>query len=207
EAEVVERERAERLQRALFRINEMSVTAGSVEKFYADLHGVVAELLYAKNFYIALLSDDGTRIEFPYSVDERDVARRPRRLARGLSEYVISTGKPILATREHIAMLEAEGSVRSRGALAYCWLGVPLTRDGVPIGVIAVQSYAADIAFTHNDQELLTFVAHRIDGALARKRAQEVLKAAHVELEFRVEARTQELERANRELRAQIGER
>src|SRR5690606_10936085 len=138
EAEVVERERAERLQRALFRINEMSITAGSVEKFYADLHGVVAELLYAKNFYIALLSDDGTRIEFPYSVDERDLARRPRRLAQGLSEYVISTGKPILATREHIAMLEAEGSVRSRGALAYCWLGVPLTRDGVPIGVIAV---------------------------------------------------------------------
>src|SRR3546814_8177748 len=57
------------------------------------------------------------------------------------------------------------------------------------------------------DQELLTFVAHHIDGALARKRAQEHLKAAHTELEFRVEARTRELESTNRELRAQIGER
>src|SRR3546814_11357495 len=55
------------------------------------------------------------------------------------------------------------------------------------------------------DQELLTFVAHHIDGALARKRAQEHLKAAHTELEFRVEARTRELESTNRELRAQIG--
>jgi diguanylate cyclase (GGDEF)-like protein len=207
EAEIVERERAERLQQALFRINEMSVTAGSVEKFYADLHGVIGELLYARNFYIAMLDQEGTRIEFPYSMDERDVVRRPRRLARGLTEYVISTGKPMLATREDIARLESQGLVRSRGALAHCWLGVPLSRDGVAVGVIAVQSYTADIAFTQGDQELLTFVAHHIDGALARKRAQEYLKAAHAELEFRVEARTQELERANRELRAQIGER
>ena len=207
EAEIVERERAERLQDALFRINEMSVTAGSVEKFYADLHGVIGELLYAKNFYIAMLNEDGTQIEFPYSVDERDQVRRPRRLARGLSEYVISTGKPMLATRDNIAGLEAAGMVRSRGATAHCWLGVPLTRDGVPVGVIAVQSYNADIAFTPGDQELLTFVAHHIDSALSRKRAQEYLKAAHAELEFRVEARTQELELANRELRAQIGER
>jgi diguanylate cyclase (GGDEF)-like protein len=207
EAEIVERERAERLQRALFRINVMSVTAGSVEKFYADLHGVIGELLYARNFYIAMLDDDGTQIEFPYSMDERDQVRRPRRLARGLTEYVISTGQAMLATRDRIAALEEQGLVRSRGALAYCWLGVPLTRDGVAVGVIAVQSYTPDVAFTQADQELLTFVAHHIDGALARKRAQEYLKAAHAELEFRVEARTQELERANRELRAQIGER
>jgi diguanylate cyclase (GGDEF)-like protein len=207
EAEIVERKRAERLQRVLFRINEMSVTAGSVEKFYADLHAVVGELLYARNFYIAMLNEDGSQIEFPYSVDERDQMRRPRRLARGLTEYVIASGKPMLASRQDIARLEAVGEVRSRGALAQCWLGVPLSRDGVTVGVIAVQSYTPEITFSASDQELLTFVAHHIDGALARKRAQEVLKAAHAELEFRVEARTMELERANRELRAQIGER
>ena len=207
QAEIVERARAERLQKTLFRINEMSVSAGSVEKFYADLHGVIGELLYANNFYIAMLDDEGAQIEFPYSVDERDQVRRPRRLARGLTEFVIASGKPLLATREDIAAMEAQGLVRSRGAQGHCWLGVPLSRDGVPVGVIAVQSYTADITFSPADQELLTFVAHHIDSALARKRAQEYLKAAHAELEFRVESRTQELERANRELRAQIGER
>ena len=75
------------------------------------------------------------------------------------------------------------------------------------VGAIAVQSYTSDITFTPRDQELLTFVAHHIGGGLARKRTQEHLKAAHSELEFRVEARTQELAGANRELRAQIGER
>ncbi|WP_425491198.1 EAL domain-containing protein [Luteimonas fraxinea] len=207
QAQIAERARAERLQRALYRISELSVAAGSVERFYADLHAIVGELLYARNFYIAMLSQDGQRLEFPYSVDERDVARRPRQRANGLTEYVIDSGEPLLARRESIVLLEASGELQSRGTQAQCWLGVPLSRDGRPVGAIAVQSYDPEISFAHSDQALLTFVAHHIDSALERKRAQEALKAAHTELEFRVDARTRELEEANRELRAQIGER
>ncbi|WP_159015260.1 EAL domain-containing protein [Cognatiluteimonas profundi] len=207
QAEIVERKRAERLQRALYKITELSVTAGSLERFYADVHGLVGELLYARNFYIALLTSSGEDIEFPYSVDERDPNRITRRRANGLTEFVIDNGEALLADRARIADLEAFGSVRSHGALAHCWLGVPLVRDSMVVGAIAVQSYTSDIMFTPRDQELLTFVAHHIGGGLARKRTQEHLKAAHSELEFRVESRTQELAGANRELRAQIGER
>lgn len=207
QAEVVERKRAERLQRALYKITELSVTAGSMERFYADVHALVGELLYARNFYIALLTPDGEKIEFPYSVDERDATRTTRNRARGLTEYVITHGQALLADRARIADLEAAGSVRSLGAHAYMWLGVPLVRESMVVGAIAVQSYTADITFTPRDQELLTFVAHHIGGGLARKRTQEHLKSAHSELEFRVESRTQELAGANRELRSQIGER
>jgi len=207
QAEIIERKRAERLQRALYKITELSVTAGSLERFYADVHGLVGELLYARNFYIALLTPNGEQIEFPYSVDERDPTRVTRQRAMGLTEYVITHGEALLAERARIADLEAAGAVRSHGALAHCWLGVPLVRDSMVVGAIAVQSYTSDITFTPRDQELLTFVAHHIGGGLARKRTQEHLKAAHSELEFRVEARTQELAGANRELRAQIGER
>ena len=207
QAEIIERQRAERLQRALYRITEMSVVAGSLERFYADVHGVVGELLFARNFYIALLTPEGDQIEFPYSVDERDAARVTRKLTKGLTEYVITHGEPLLADRAKIADLEAVGYVRSHGALAHSWLGVPLMRDSTVVGAIAVQSYNAEVEFTPRDQELLTFVAHHIGGGLGRKRAQEHLKAAHSELEFRVESRTRELAGANRELRAQIGER
>ena len=207
QAEIIERQRAEKLQRALYRITALSVTAGSLERFYADVHSIVGELLYARNFYIALLSADGEQIEFPYSVDERDLSRESRHLAKGLTEYVLSTGVALLADRAAIAELESAGAVRSFGPLAHCWLGVPLRRDGTVVGAIVVQSYTPEVSFEQRDQELLTFVAHHIDSALARKRGQEHLKAAHAELEFRVEARTRELESANRELRAQIGER
>ena len=207
QAEIVERQRAERLQRALFRIAELSITSESLERFYAHVHDVVGELLYARNFYIALLSEDGGSLEFPYSIDERDIARASRKLSSGLTEYVIAQGRPLLADRARIEALEAQGVARSMGALAYCWLGVPLYRDDKVVGAIAVQSYSPAIMFSVRDQELLTFVAHHISNALARKQAQDRLVAAHAELEQRVEARTRELAASNAELLQQIGER
>ena len=98
QGEILERKRAEKLQRALFRIAELSITSESLERFYADVHAVVDELIYARNFYIALLSDDGETLDFPYSIDERDPIRLSRKLTDGLTEHVISTRQPLLAT-------------------------------------------------------------------------------------------------------------
>ncbi|HZX76350.1 sensor domain-containing phosphodiesterase [Lysobacter sp.] len=207
QAEIIERQRAERLQRALFRIAELSITSETLERFYTQVHDVVSDLLYARNFYIALLTEDGERLEFPYSIDERDTQREARKLASGLTEYVIARGRPLLADRKRIAALEAQGLVRSRGSLAHCWLGVPLFRNESVVGVITVQSYSPAINFSVRDQELLTFVAHHISIGLARKQAQDRLVAAHAELEQRVDSRTRELAQANAELLSQIGER
>ena len=207
QAEVVERQRSQELQRALFRIAELSMTSETLERFYAEIHKVVGGLLYARNFYIAMLSADGSMLEFPYSVDERDAVRRPRKVAKGLTEYVLRNGKALLADRPRIAQLEAAGKVRSLGTLAYCWLGVPLLHDDRVVGVIAVQSYSAEIGFSGRDQELLTFVAYHIGSGLARKQAQDRLMQAHAGLEQRVSERTHELAEANAELVEQMGER
>ncbi|QIL20965.1 EAL domain-containing protein [Thermomonas sp. HDW16] len=207
QAEVLERQRSQELQRALFRIAELSMTSESLERFYAEIHKVVGGLLFARNFYIAMLSEDGSMLEFPYSVDERDTINRRRKVAKGLTEYVLRSGKALLADRPRIAQLEAAGKVRSIGSLAHCWLGVPLLNDERVVGVIAVQSYFADIGFSNRDLELLTFVAYHIGSGLARKQAQDKLMQAHAGLEQRVGERTHELAEANAELVEQMGER
>ena len=207
QAEVLERQRSQELQRALFRIAELSMTSETLERFYAEIHKVVGGLLYARNFYIAMLSADRTMLEFPYSVDERDAVRRPRKAAKGLTEYLLGSGKALLADRPRIAQLEAAGKVRSIGTLAHCWLGVPLLHDDRVVGVIAVQSYSPEIGFSSRDQELLTFVAYHIGSGLARKQAQDRLVQAHAGLEQRVSERTRELAEANAELVEQMGER
>ena len=207
QAEVVERQRSQELQRTLFRIAELSMTSESLERFYAEIHKVVGGLLYARNFYIAMLSPDGTMLEFAYSVDERDRERKPRKIASGLTEYVMRTGKPLLVDRKRIAEMESEGKVVSHGTLADCWLGVPLLYEERVVGVIAVQSYSPELTFSIRDQELLTFIAFHIGSGLARKQAQDKLVLAHASLEQRVSERTRELAEANAELVEQISER
>ncbi len=205
--EVNERQRGERLQRALFRIAELSVTADTLEDFYQAVHGVVGELLYARNFYIALLSDGGSELVFPYSVDELDSSRPRRKLSKGLTEYVLRQGRPILADRARILGLAAAGEVHSFGPRAVCWLGVPLICDERPAGVLAVQSYSPEVVFSDRDLELLTFVGYHIATGLERKQAQDSLQQAYQDLEQRVADRTEELAATNRELIDQIGER
>jgi len=124
-----------------------------------------------------------------------------------LTEYVLRTGRPLLADRTAIDKLAKADEVHTVGTRSVCWLGVPLLRDERTVGVIAVQSYSNDIIFSERDQELLTFVSFHIASGLLRKRAQDNLKAAYAELERRVEERTRELANANRKLRGQIAER
>ena len=205
--EVAERERGARVQSALFRIAERSSTADSLDEFYSAVHSIVGELLNARNFYIALVSADGESLDFPYSIDEINSVRPSRRLVKGITEYVLRTGKALLVERKGIeAMIEAD-LVQSFGPPARSWLGVPLICEDRTVGVLAVQIYTDDTRFTQADQELLTFVAYHIANGLERKLTQESLRRAYTELEGRVEERTRELGRANRDLTRQIGER
>jgi diguanylate cyclase (GGDEF)-like protein len=206
-AEIEERQRADRLQAALFRIAELGSSGGSLEDFFGAVHRAVGELLFAENFYIALHDPARAEISFPYSVDQHDPRRPTRKVARGLTEYVLRTGRAVLADRATIDELERRGEVESLGAQARIWLGVPLTCASATVGVLAVQSYSDALGYQRRDQELLTFVSYHVANALDRKRATDSLRHAYAELERRVEQRTEALFEANRDLRQQITER
>jgi len=205
--QVLQRQRGERLQSALFRIAELTNASESLENFYAAVHRVIGGLLYARNFYIALLTDDQSKLSFPYSVDELDRARNQRELGRGLTEYVLRSGKALLADRDEIDRLHREGILVASGARSLHWLGVPLIWGERSMGVLAVQSYSPEHTYSPRDQELLTFVSYHVANALQRKHTTESLKQAYASLERRVTERTRALALANRDLREQIAER
>ena len=193
--QVAERERGERLQAALYRIAALAGSTEDSSRFFAEVHATVGDLLDARNFYVALLSEDGETVEFPYAVDQYDRRWPARRRGRGLTEYVLRTGQPQLVDAFRAQALIGQGEVE-KGRMdtpARVWLGVPLYDEQRPFGVVAVQSYESNEAFDARDVELLTFASYQLAASLQRRRAAELLRLANADLEARVAVRTAEL--------------
>ncbi|WP_404544111.1 bifunctional diguanylate cyclase/phosphodiesterase [Dyella jejuensis] len=193
--EVRERHRAERLQEALFQIAQLATADIDENTFYERVHTVVGRLLDAKNFFIALLSDDRTKLEFPYYMDAGVHHTLTRPIGRGLSEYVLRRGQPWSGSREDIMELARKGEMVPHhiGEPSVCWLGVPLKVDEAVIGLVVVQSYDKNTSYGAPEQELLSFVALQIANSIYRRRSAAALHMANLRLEHRVEERTREL--------------
>jgi PAS domain S-box-containing protein len=173
---------SERVQRALYRISEAAHTSPSVEALFSEIHAVVGDLMPARNFYIALHDPATNTLSFPYFVDEKDPPPAPRRLGKGLTEYVLRSGQPLLDRPGVVDELVRRGEVLSIGAPSSDWLGVPLKTGGRTIGVLTAQSYDAGVRYTEHDRDILQFVSTQVAMAIERKRAEEALRASEGEL-------------------------
>ncbi len=186
--DTTESRRAERMQAALYRIAEASDTVQDMDSLYASIHGIVGELIWARNFYIALYEPSADVLSFPYFVDEVDTAGPPARPGRGLTEYVLRTGEPLLASPEVFARLAAAGEVEAVGVPGVDWLGVPLKRGEATFGVLVVQSYTESLRYVEADRDLLTFVSRHIAAVIDRRRSEVALRES--EEKFRTLADT-----------------
>lgn len=78
--DISEQKRAETLSSALYRIAEKTSSAVDLQQFYAAIHNIVGELMYARNFYIALYDPLTQLLSFSYFVDEQDPTPAPKKL-------------------------------------------------------------------------------------------------------------------------------
>ncbi len=176
EEEIDERRQSELLQSALFQIAGKASQAEDLGSLYASVHRIVSTLLYARNFYIALLDPEGDVLRFPYFIDEFDAPPGPQKLGRGLTEYVLRSGQPLLVSDQQVEQMAAEGLVDLIGSPSCEWLGVPLKRGERTFGVLVIQSYQEDFHYSERDRELLIFVSQHIADALWRKQAERELR-------------------------------
>ena len=174
--DIEEHKRAQTLSSALYRIAERTSAASHLQGFYASIHNIVGELMNARNFYIALYDPATELLTFPHFVDEHDPAPAPKRLGRGLTEYILRTGEPLLATPKVFEELVAKGEVELIGAPSLDWMGVPLRAGSQTFGVLVVQSYREDVRFGERDKEVLTFVSQQLASAIDHKRHEEALR-------------------------------
>jgi two-component system cell cycle sensor histidine kinase/response regulator CckA len=174
--DITEQKHSEKIRSAVYRIAQAADQAETLDKLYRAVHEIIGTIMPANNFYIALYDDKTNVISFPYFVDELDEPFSPHVLGKGLSEYVLRTGKSLLCTSETQAELERSGEAELVGAPSPIWLGVPLIIEKKSIGIMTVQHYSDPTAYGEPERQILEFVSSQVAKAIEQKHIDEALR-------------------------------
>ncbi|MFT5297381.1 MAG: signal transduction histidine kinase [Colwellia sp.] len=171
EQEVAERKRSEKLHHALFKIASIDYSNNNLYFFYKEIHNIIDELIYSKNFFIALYSEEDLSLKIPYFIDEKDEDNfkgRKLPIGKGVSAYVLRTRMPQLLDITQVNKLIAEGEMDEvLGSADFTsWMGAPMISANFLHGLIVIQSYDEDILYTEEDLMLLHFVAQHVANAI-----------------------------------------
>ena len=173
--DVTERKKTERIYEALYAISQAAHSETDMQALYKNIHRSIAQLMPAKNFFIALYDDREDLLSFPYVVDEYDDAYDSQKPGRGFTEFILRKGKAFLIDAAMALELGKTGETEVIGTLSEIWLGVPLKIGGKSIGVIVVQDYENPKAYGEGELQVLSFVAEQIARVIEMKKRDEEL--------------------------------
>ena len=195
---------SEALQKTLFKISELSSSTHHLNELYPAVHEIIADTMYAENFFVAFYDKANDIIEFSYFVDEYDKQIEQKvpadEVMDGITGYILKTGKQLYFRADQAKEFSAETGITPYGSVPSQLLGTPLLRDKEVIGAMVVQSYVSDHGYTEQDLELLGFVSQHIVNAVDRVTSRERTEQTIIE-------RTRQLRKINNELQAEIEER
>ena len=180
--DITGRKRSEAERQAISVIVQGVITTSNLDELFTLAHRVISRLLFADNCYIALYDKTSDLLNVPFCKDEFDEVAEPQRLGRGLTAFVLRSGRPMLLSPEGIKELVEKGDIELVGTLPAAWLGVPLRTSNDIIGVLVVQHYEDHDAYSQQDLELLASVADQLGLAIERKQIEIELKTNELRL-------------------------
>ena len=148
----------------------------NLDQLLSRIHHALKRILPAENCFVALYDPERESFQFPFFVDEYDTAPPPQKIGRSCTAYVFRTGRANLIPQSEFDRLVELGEVELVGSPAPSWLGVPLKTPLATIGVLVVQHYQNENAYSRRDLEFLDSVGGHIALAIDRRRAEEELR-------------------------------
>ena len=196
--------RSELVQKALYRISELSSSVDNYDSLFCEIHKIIAEFMTADNFFIAFFNKREEKIEFDYFVDERDeqtIQSVPyETLKHGITAHILRSGRTLVLTKENCEALSQQHNFQILGTPPVDLMGVPIIRENEVIGVMTVQSYTDEVRYDALDLEILIFISQHIVTARDRVIQRDVNESI-------IAQRTDELVAANKTLEEEIKQR
>ncbi len=146
-----------------------------IEALYAQ----TSRVLDTRNFYIAL--HDESRRSWQTVLDIAHGEPQPLErhgVEEGLTGYMIRTGQPLIFhTRREATSFREEHQIPLLGESSRMWMGVPMLSAQGVVGVIAVEDYEKENAYSPDDLDTLTTIANYAALAIENARLYEQNRA------------------------------
>jgi len=129
------------------------------DKLISDICEMLGKLFKTDNLYIALYDSDKNIISFPYyAIEGKAISTASRNFGEGLTEFVIKTKKSLIINTAKHEILGSLGII-PHGKEALSVLSSPMIAGEKVIGVITLQDYYNENAFTQSQVETLATIA------------------------------------------------
>jgi PAS domain S-box-containing protein len=174
--DISERKQSELERQSLFEIMQGLSRSKDIDQFLQLIHQVLLKIIDARNISIVFFNKETGLFEEIYCIDEFDKPYPPSKLEKSLTSYVFRTSKSVILGDKAFKQLTKLGEVRLVGSPSAVWMGAPIKDGDDVIGVIAVQNYVDENAYSERDKEFLSSVAAQVAVAIKQKRAEEAIQ-------------------------------
>ncbi|MBI9033540.1 MAG: PAS domain S-box protein [Bacteroidales bacterium] len=180
--DITERKRNQLTREIIHNISSAVTTTENINELYEVIQKELSKIIGTKNFTIGFYNKEKNDLYFPYMQDEiRNIKNIP--LENTISSIVFSTNKSLLLNSSQIETLYEEGKVFKHGGIAKSWLGVPFGSKNTTEGILIVQDYKIDNAFSREDLNLMEIIANQIAASIKQKQYQEQIRKLSRSLE------------------------
>ena len=171
--DITARLRAECERQAILDITRSVNVTTNLDELLTFIHQSLKRILYAENCFVAFHDQATDLIQFKYWIDKFDPVPAPQPIGDGFTSHVLRTGRALSLTGEFKERMHSVSGVRMSGSSSASWLGVPLRTPSRTIGVLVVQHYETEQAYTQHDIDFLSSVGGQIALAIERKRSED----------------------------------
>ena len=185
----------------LVMVNTITMAAASqldMESLVSLVGQQLEQSFNARSVLIALHNQNSDYLEVPYwTIDKKRVTPPPLKYGEGLVSHILDTRQPLLISSNfqvEAPPLGHKAVFAHQYGYPKTWLGVPIMSGQQAIGVISLQNYTVEFAFTDDDVRLLNTIAASIGVAIDNAR---LFRAAQQEIEERIRAEKEASQRAD----------
>jgi PAS domain S-box-containing protein len=172
--DISERKHAEKLQKVLYNISNAVIKTENLNQLIGIIQNELGLVLDTSNFYVAFYDQETDKFSAPFLKDEK-IKIDKWNAGKSLSAYVVKNNKPLLITKNEILKMQQAGTIENVDELAEVWMGVPLKSENSLYGILAVQSYKSENAYSKADLEILSFVSEHISTSIYKKQTEDGL--------------------------------